>query len=69
MASTSMTARTGVPSMLGSRSAMRLAPRMAETSGSRHRTGTGKNMPPVVFMVSATLTASATFMKPGSGLK
>ena len=51
MASTSMTARTGVPSMLGSRSAMRLTPRMAETSGTRHNTGTGKNMPPVVFMV------------------
>ena len=69
MASTSMMASTGLPSILGSRSAIRRAEPMAAALSSRQSTGTGKNMPEVVFIVSATLTASATFIKPFSGLK
>jgi hypothetical protein len=51
MFSTSITASTGLPSMFGSRSAIRLASPMAEASGTRHTTGTGKNSPSVVRML------------------
>src|SRR5690625_903408 len=69
MPSTSITANTGLPSTLGSRSAMRCAPSIALTSSVRFTIGTGQNKPYVVCIRSATLSASARFIYPRKGLK
>ena len=69
IASTSWMARTGLPSTLGSRRAMRLAPLIADASLTTLTIGTGQKRPLVVFIFSATARESARFMKPVSGLK